>query len=93
MAQSPSAFLIELTAPTISRPLSSFTHDAAGTKQRNFPFSGMKGKQKTKTLFNTPADQNVADKYEEPPISHVFMHPHSQDTKIMEEPAEVPMQM
>lgn len=68
MVQYTSAFLLQLTAPTTSKPLSSFTHnDSSWYKTEKLPLQWGEGKTRIQTLFNMPADKNVADKYKKEP--------------------------
>lgn len=58
--------------------------------------AGTEQKKQAQTIPNMPAVQNVADKYKKKKPNyklHIFIHLHSQDTKIMQEPTKVPMQM
>lgn len=68
MVQFTSAFLLQLTAPMTFKPLSRFTHnDSRWYKTEKLPLQWGEGKTRIKTLFNMPADHNVADKYKEQP--------------------------
>lgn len=62
MAQFTSAFLLQLTAPTNFKPLSSFTHNYSNLYKTE-KLALQWGEEKNRTLFDMPADQNVADKY------------------------------
>lgn len=55
--------------------------------------AGTEQKKQAQTIPNMPAVQNVADKYKKVLLIHIFTHLHSRDTKIMQEPTKIPMQM